>query len=94
MTVIEYPWDKPPARLNLRADEVHVWQAELDAWVERVAWLWLTQLLSLDERIRAERFCFPRDRQHFMVCRGLLRVLLSRYLQGFEGDQMRIPVTI
>jgi hypothetical protein len=41
MTVIEYPWDKPPARLT--ADEVHVWHAELDLWVEWVPWL--TQIL-------------------------------------------------
>jgi hypothetical protein len=77
MTVIGYPWDKPPARLT--ADEVHVWHAELDPWVERVPWL--TQILSPDERARAERFCFPRDRQHFIVCRGLLRTILGRYLK-------------
>jgi 4'-phosphopantetheinyl transferase len=78
MTVIEYRWDKPPARLNLAADEVHVWHAELDPWVGELPWL--MSLLSPDERVRAERFCFPKDRQHFIVCRGLLRVLLSRYL--------------
>lgn len=77
MTMIEYPWDKPPA--GLTADEVHVWHPELDPWVERVPWL--TQILSPDERARAERFCFPRERQHFFVCRGLLRVILSRYLK-------------
>lgn len=79
MTVIEYPWDKPPARLNLTTDEVHVWHAELDPWVERVRWL--TQILSPDERATAERFCFPKDRQHFIASRGLLRVILSRYLE-------------
>jgi acyl-CoA synthetase (AMP-forming)/AMP-acid ligase II len=68
MRVIEYPWDKPPARLNLTTDEVHVWHAELGPWVERVRWL--TQILSPDERARAERFCFRRDRQHFIVSRG------------------------
>jgi hypothetical protein len=44
MTMIEYPWDKPPARLNMATDEVHVWHAELDSWVERVQCL--TQILS------------------------------------------------
>jgi 4'-phosphopantetheinyl transferase len=63
--------------VRLTADEVHVWHAELDPWVERV--LWLTQILSPDKRARAERFCFPGDRQHFIICRGLLRVILSRY---------------
>lgn len=30
VTVIEYPWDNPPARLNLTTDDVHVWHAALD----------------------------------------------------------------
>ncbi len=58
MTVIEYLCNKPPARLSLTADEVHVWHAEIDVWVGGAPWL--TQLLSPDERARAERFCFPR----------------------------------
>lgn len=86
MTVIEYPWDKPPARLSLTADEVHVWHAELDPYVGRVPWL--MHLLSPDERARAERFCFPRNRQHFIICRGLLRVILSRYL-SLAPQQLR-----
>jgi len=56
--------------------EVHVWSAELDgdAAVFRA-------LLSDDERERAQRFRFDRDRSRFVVCRGWLRVQLSRYMQ-------------
>jgi hypothetical protein len=37
------------------------------------------QLLSDDEHVRAKRFHFETDRQHFIVARGYLRMLISRY---------------
>jgi 4'-phosphopantetheinyl transferase len=37
-------------------------------------------LLSADERARADRFRFERDRSRYTVGRGLLRALLGRYL--------------
>lgn len=39
------------------------------------------QLLSDDEHVRANRFHFETDRQHFIVARGCLRMLISRYQQ-------------
>jgi 4'-phosphopantetheinyl transferase len=41
----------------------------------------LWSFLAEDERQRAERYVFEKDRRHFVVARGLLRVLLGRYLQ-------------
>jgi 4'-phosphopantetheinyl transferase len=60
--------------LTLRR-EVHVWSAELDGDAA------LPAVLSEDERERARRFRLDRDRNRFAVCRGWLRVLLSRYTQ-------------
>jgi hypothetical protein len=37
--------------------------------------------LSDDERARAQRFVFDRDRSRFTVARGVLRNILGRYLQ-------------
>lgn len=59
-------------------NEVHVWRAELDvssAELERLA-----RLLSPDEQARARRFRFRKDHAHFIAARGILREILSRYL--------------
>ncbi len=40
----------------------------------------LLRKLSADERARAAKFYFDKDREHFIVARGLLRTILGRYL--------------
>jgi 4'-phosphopantetheinyl transferase len=58
---------------------VHVWRVSLEqppAIVER-----LRYTLSSDEQVRANRFHFEVDRQHFIVARGCLRSVLARYLE-------------
>jgi 4'-phosphopantetheinyl transferase len=70
---------------QLLEDELHVWHAMLDldpAVVER-----LYSLLCADERERAARFRFERDRGRYIVGRGLLRKLLGRYL-ALEPEQL------
>jgi 4'-phosphopantetheinyl transferase len=57
---------------------IRVWRAELDRPEEEAAAL--RALLSDDERARADRFRFPRDRCHFAVGRGFLRTVLARTL--------------
>lgn len=59
-------------------DEVHVWRAALNIKDSHVQSL--RQTLTADERARAERFHFLKDRDHFIVARGLLRAILGRYL--------------
>ncbi|MEQ9552690.1 MAG: 4'-phosphopantetheinyl transferase superfamily protein [Coleofasciculus sp. G3-WIS-01] len=71
-------WHSPLSTLVLSAQQIHVWQADLNrslAQIERFA-----QLLSPDEQQRASRFYFERDRNHFIAGRGILRTILSRYL--------------
>jgi len=41
----------------------------------------LVQTLSADEQLRAERFRFEQVKRRFKTGRGLLRLLLSRYLE-------------
>lgn len=70
-------WLNPPADLKLETNEAHIWAMRIDA--ENV-WQ-VSELLSPDERARAARFHFERDRRRYMASRGVLRVLLGDYLQ-------------
>ncbi|HJQ31620.1 MAG TPA: 4'-phosphopantetheinyl transferase superfamily protein [Pyrinomonadaceae bacterium] len=73
-------WELPPPRPALPGEEVHVWRALLDAPEVRVRRL--LELLAPDERERAARFHFERDRRRFTVARGLLRGILGGYLNS------------
>src|SRR5213594_1789890 len=86
-----YP-DSFPAGLSLAKDEFHLWCAALDPPLSKVAEMGRT--LAQVERERAARFYFDRDRNSFIVSRGLLRTLLGGYsredprqLQFTYGDQ-------
>jgi 4'-phosphopantetheinyl transferase len=74
-----------PSPFHLASDEVHSWCASLDVPPEMSARLYAT--LTPDERNRSARFHFERDRQRFIVARGVLRDLLGRYLQT-QPDQI------
>lgn len=65
------------AQLSLSAVEVQLWSAFVDLPAERVREF--ERGLSADERERAQRFVFERDRNRSIVSRGFLRALLSRY---------------
>ena len=65
-------------RIALSSPEIEVWQAPLDVGAESV--VRFTELLSPDERLRAQRFHYERDRRRYVVARGVLRVLLGDYL--------------
>lgn len=71
-------WSTPPDEITLGQREVHVWRAALE--VEATIVSRMHELLSADERARAERFHFTIDRRHFIVARAQLRMILSRYI--------------
>jgi 4'-phosphopantetheinyl transferase len=60
------------------AQEVHVWQWDLDVCSGDFERYWA--MLSTQERERADKFRFERHRRRFVAGRGELRRLLSRYL--------------
>ena len=70
----------------MSADEVHLWRVPLDD--SRTTELRAT--LSPDERARAHRFHFERDRRRFIVARGCLRTILGQYL---KKDPARLTLT-
>jgi 4'-phosphopantetheinyl transferase len=64
--------------LVLGCDEVHVWRATLDQTPTQIQSF--LHNLAADEQARAERFYFEKDREHFIVARGVLRAILGCYL--------------
>ena len=72
-------WPKGPHNPQLSSGDVHVWQAGLD--VSPVHLTFYESLLANDEKERAERFLFERDMNQYIAGRGILRVLLGRYLK-------------
>lgn len=70
-------WEDAPQHPALDAGEVHVWRACLRRQGAALRELGLS--LSADERERAGRFHFRKDREHFVAARGVLRHLLALY---------------
>ncbi len=68
-------WEPAPHDLRLQTDEVHLWCAQLGEPAAH-----LQQILSAEERARAQRFRFARDRDQFVIARGMLRTILAQYL--------------
>lgn len=71
--------DSPQPFLSLASNEVHIWRSPLDSSPSILNQL--QTYLSDDEQDRAARFRFDHHRHHFIVGRGLLRVLLGHYVQ-------------
>jgi 4'-phosphopantetheinyl transferase len=82
----DHSWEAPPPLLTLNDAEVHIWRASLVQPSETLASY--SKMLAPDEHQRAGRFIFERDRQRFFVARGMLRLLLGRYLER-DPDTVR-----
>jgi 4'-phosphopantetheinyl transferase len=88
-------WEGFDRSYALPEDEVHVWRTSLDLAVSGVARL--RQVLSPDERERADRFHFETDRRRGVIGRGYLRLLLGQILNfpasklQFEYDEFGKP---
>ena len=77
-------WSDPPYSLSLSGEEVHVWRASLNLpgpCIQR-----MLQTLAPEERERADRFRFAEHRERYIAGRGLLRNILSRYLNEEPDD--------
>lgn len=72
-------WPQAPASVSPQTGEVHVWRVDLaqpEGLVQR-----FRSTLEEDERSRADRFHFEKDRKAFTVSRGFLRHVLGSYLE-------------
>src|SRR5689334_1149217 len=70
--------------LNLH--DVHIWYAWIPDYIQYEKLLF--SFLQPDEILRAKRFLNPLHSQRFIIARGLLRYLLSRYL-NLMPDQIK-----
>src|SRR3954471_1056320 len=69
-------WQSSPEALpRLTNIEVHVWRAHMLSAND----VRLEDLLSADEKARADAYYFPADRARFVLGRGMLRTLLGHY---------------
>ena len=95
MNQSEPSWGGYDRSYTLPNDEVHVWQTNLD--IPPSDFPQLRQVLSPDERARADRFHFEVDRKRSIIGRGYLRLLLGQILDlpandlQFEYDEFGKP---
>ena len=73
----------PPPNLEIVNGDAHVFCASLDDHAVRLEQH--ASVLSSDEQERAGRFIFPRDRDRFVIGRGLLRQTMARLLHIDPG---------
>ena len=69
---------------HLPAGVVHLWKKSFDASPEEMERCY--EVLSSEERTRAQRFLIEPPRRAFILTRGTLRLLLGKYLDGAPGD--------
>ncbi len=80
--------DSGEGHLQLAGDEVQLFSISLDEWEPGR----FRSVLAEDELDRAARFRFDRDRDRYVVGRGLLRFLLSAYLR-VDPETIRFDYT-
>lgn len=77
-------WRVPPAKLDLPQNTIHLWCTTL-----KQASVYKDELrgtLTPDERAKAARILFSKDRDGFVAVRGALRDILGRYTNRAPTD--------
>ncbi len=82
---LECSWQQPPMRLDLYKDDIHLWRARLyrPQWQIQL----MEKYLSPEEKQKANRFYFNRDRRCYISAHGLLRSSLGLYF-GIDPDRV------
>lgn len=71
--------------MRIQKDQVHLWHMDLNSPHPKLEHF--KDLLSARELQRADRFIVERNRNHFLMGRGALRLILSHYTQ-IDADQL------
>ena len=77
--IIENSWKLKSLnkKLTLRDGELHIWRTKVSKNEYNLEFYW--NLLSQDEQVRAKEFYFVRDRNRYIIARGILRSLIANY---------------
>jgi len=77
--------------IQILDDEVHIWTASLVSSSQSLQGFWGE--LSGDERAKASRYRFARDRDRYVAARGILRRLLREYT-GIEPRTLQFEYSV
>jgi len=83
-------WERVHRFKEIDLGVVHLWKLNLDSSKDKLIVLW--NILSSDEKDRANKFYFEKDRVHFVKCRASLRNLLGNYL-GLKPAELQFEYT-
>ena len=79
MSTSESRWSKDIPDKLIKNNEIHVWRAFLE--LSSTQRQYFMGILSSDELKRMKRFHFKRDEDRFIAARGILRVIMSYYIE-------------
>ncbi len=65
--------------IKIKPKDIHVWYADMNIDKDKQAHYF--NLLAPDEKERASKFYFEKDRRKYIVARGILRMLSGSYLK-------------
>lgn len=77
-------WNPAPSEIVLENHSVHLWCANLNISTKKQEEYW--NYLSQEEQARSQRFRFEKHKNHFIAARGILRILIGRYLKTNPSD--------
>jgi 4'-phosphopantetheinyl transferase len=78
--------------LTLSTNELQLWLADIETITCTKNLVRCQKLLSEEEQQRAKRFYFPRHRQRFVLTRGIIRLLLSRFVPEVNPDTWEFKI--
>lgn len=75
----DLPWQRPTNAIFKTDEQVHFWLIKTTDYQAKDLQL-LEELLNAEEKTRAYRFRFEKDKKRYIITHGVLRQLLGRYL--------------
>jgi 4'-phosphopantetheinyl transferase len=75
-----------PISRELKPGETHLWRVDLDRNLDALPAI--RQVLAPEERAKADRFRFDRDRNRYILAHGALRAILASYLDTTPAEPM------